>query len=280
LAGAESTTPKAAAIVLGQRLLHDVVLPSRSRLLTSPEPAALEGFVPQPDVGNLLLAHQLFAVSETPYNLWHFVQAHVPRGFGTAGGSSGTIRGVQTFGIEDDLSVLPPNISVAELMLRMTGDASGGAVVRVDSEVAWTAPRPADEFVSRHDHVMILSTIHAYEPGKPVGKHVVVTDANLVQPIVSAFNRAPVEAPTGHFGGGRECGNIGLHDVVYRIAFAASTTATPDVVAALQCYLVAVTVNGRPAPLLQNLSEQAWNDMAHDLGIAEPYPGPHSSRRT
>jgi hypothetical protein len=108
------------------------------------------------------------------------------------------------FGVEADLSVLPPNISVAELMLRTVGDAPGDAVVRIDSEVAWTAPRPADEFVSPLEQVMV-STIHAYEPGRPIGEHLVVTDARLVDPILSAFNSARVEAPTGPLGF-RECG--------------------------------------------------------------------------
>ncbi|MGO9877521.1 MAG: hypothetical protein ACLPVY_27425 [Acidimicrobiia bacterium] len=261
-------TPKAAAVVLGQRLLDDVVLPAGSRRLTTPEPAALGEFVPQPGVGNLLFAHRLFTVNESPYDLWHFLQAHVPRGFRSAGGASGTIGGLQMFGVEDDLSVVPPNISVAELQLRIVGDAAGAGVVRVDSEIAWTAPRPADEFVSRRDRVMILSTIHIFEPGEPIGKHLVVTDAHLVGPIVTAFNSARVQAPLD----GRECGPEGVREFAYRIAFATSSQATPDVVATPQCYEVSVTVNRRAAPFLQNLSEQAWNDIADDLGIAEPYP--------
>ena len=118
---------------------------------------------------------------------------------------------------------------------------------------------------------MVLSTIHAYEPGQPIGKHRILTDAHLVDPIVRAFNAARVEAPTGPLGF-RECGFQGPHDIVYRIAFATSPATPPDVVATLQCYEVSVAVNGRAAPVLQNLSEQAWNDIAHDLGIAEPYP--------
>jgi hypothetical protein len=278
LAGAESTTPKGVAIALGQRLLDRVVLPSGSRPLTTPEPAALGGFVPQPGVGNLLFAHRVFSVDETFYNLWHFLQAHIPRGFRTGGDSSGSSGGAQMFGVEYDLSVLQPNIGVAELLLRMTPGASGGVVLRIDSEVAWTAPRPADELVSPRDHVMILSTIHAYEPGKPVGKHIVVTDARLVDPIVKAFNSARVEAPTGPLGT-HECGFVGSNAIVYRIAFTASPTATPDVVATLQCYAVSVTVNGRAAPPLENISEQAWNDIDHDLGIAEAYPTPTRTRR-
>ncbi len=266
-----STSPKAVADALGRELLDRAVLPAGSRPLSAPEPAALAGFIPQPDVGNLLFAHRLFTVNGTPYDVWHFLQGHVPRGFRSAGTSSGTIRGAQTFGVEDDLSVLPPNISVAELMFRIATDDSGAAVVRVDSEVAWTAPRPRDEFVSTRDDTIILSTIHAFEPGKPVGKHVVVTDAHLVDPIVKAFNRVRVEPPTGSLGF-RECGFQGVHDIVYRIAFATSPAATPDVVATLQCYAVSVTVNGRAAPPLQNLSEPAWNEIARDLGIAEPYP--------
>src|SRR5580692_1766922 len=71
LTSTASMTPKAAALALGRRLLDEVILPSGSRPLTTPEPAALGGFVPQPGVGNLLFAHRLFTVNETPYDLWH-----------------------------------------------------------------------------------------------------------------------------------------------------------------------------------------------------------------
>ena len=266
---AASPTPKAVALALGQRLLDRALLPPGSHSLTTPEPATLGGFVPQPAVGNLLFAHRLFAVNITPYDLWHWVQAHVPRGFRAGGDSSGTSGGIPMFGVEDDLAVLPPNISVAELMFRTVGDASGGAVVRVDSEVAWTAPRPADEFVSPRDRVVILSTIHAYEPGKPVGKRAVVTDVQLLKPIANAFNRLRLEPARGTFAG-HECGFIGLHDIIYRLAFATSPIAAPDVVATLHCNAVSVTVNGRPAPPLQNLPDQTWSEIQQILGIAQP----------
>ena len=151
------------------------------------------------------------------------------------------------------LSAVPLNISVAEVVYRVAGDVSGHAVVRVDTVVGWTKPRPADEFASVRDRVVILTVVH-FESHKP-GKRVVTADPKLVEPIVNSFNHLTVNPPPGPLGFG-ECGGAGPTDgtVTYQVAFAESATATPDVVATVggECMTVGVTVKGRPAaPLLQ-----------------------------
>jgi len=265
---AAANTPKAAALDLQQRLLDDTLLPPGARRTSAPEPRALAGFVPHAAVGNLLYAHRDFSVDQTPYDLWHWVQAHIPRGFRSGGQSAGSIGTEHTFGVDDELAMLPLNISYAELSLRIAGPKTGPAYVRVDAKVAWTQPRPKSELVSRRDRVLIASTIHAYEPGKPIGKHVIVTDPKLIQPIVKAFNNARLEAAPGELGG--ECGFIGEHDVVYRLEFAPSATTKPDIVATLSCYVIGVTVDGHAAPTLQNLPDITWTQIRKLMGIAEP----------
>jgi hypothetical protein len=266
---AAAGTPTAAALALQKQLLDDALLPPGARRTTAPEPVALAGFVPHAAVGNLLYAHRDFSVDQTPYDLWHWFQAHIPRGFRSGGQSSGTVSFQQTFGVNDDLAVLPLNISYAELSVRVSGAKAGPAYVRLDAKVAWTQPRAAAELVSARDRVLIASTIHAYEPGKRVGKHVVVTDPKLMRPIVSAFNATRLAPAPDPFGFG-ECGFVGLHDIVYRLEFASSPTATPDIVATLSCYVISVTASGHAEPTLENLPEATWKQLRHILGIAEP----------
>jgi hypothetical protein len=267
---AAAPTPKAAALALQQRLLDDTLLPPTTHRTSAPEPRALAGFVPHEAVGNLLYAHRDFRVDQTPYDLWHWVQAHIPRGFRSGGQSAGSIGTEHTFGVDNELAVLPLNISYAELSLRIAGPKPGPAYVRVDAKVAWTRPRSASELVSPRDRVLIASTIHENEPGKPVGKHVLVTDPKLMRPIVKAFNDTRLEAAPDPFGGFRECGPGGLHDIEYRLEFAPSPTAKPDIVATLSCGLMTVTVNGHPAPLLQSLPDATWKQLRKLMGIAEP----------
>jgi hypothetical protein len=261
-------TLKAAAIALGRHVLDDAVLPSGAHPFNGSAPTGLRG-PSVPGIGNLVFAHQLWTVDDAPHAVWQWLQAHVPNGYVKTETSSGKDGGVPSWGVEDDLSAVPLNVSTAELQLAVVGDNSGGAVIRVDSVVGWTAPRPADEFVSPRDNVMIVSTVHAYEPGMPVGRRVVVSNPTRVRPIVRAFNQLRLTPPDGPFG--HECGLIRNNAVVYRVAFATAPTARPDIVASLQCYRVGVTVNGRPAPTLQNLPNRSLNELGHLLGIRPPY---------
>jgi hypothetical protein len=245
-----SVTPKQEAIALGARMLDQTLLPPGANRSSGREPAAFGGLLGIPDIGNVVTAHRVFTVGDTPHATWQWFEAHVPRGFSRNGGSAGTELGAQLFGVDDELSAFPPNVSLATLVIRVTGNISGHTVVRVDAAVGWTAPRPADERVSGRDRVAIVTTIHVYEPGKPIGKRVVATTARLVQPIVDTFNRLAVEPPPGKFGLGG-CGFIGNDAVEYRVAFASSPTASPDVVATIPpCGAIGVSVDGHAAPAL------------------------------
>ena len=221
------------------------------------------------DVGDLESAHRDFIVDEAPYDLWHWLEAHVPRALRYAGGGSGKNNGMQQFDVNADLPVLPLNISLAELTVRVTGEKRGPSVVRVDSSVAWTPLRPPAEIVPARDGMLIASTIHPNEPGAPVGKHVVTSDPKSVLPIVKAFNDARLEAlPGAH--AFSECGPGGSNDLEYRLEFASSPMAEPDIVATLVCYEMSVTVHGRRAPTLQDLPQATWTRIRKVLGIAEP----------
>lgn len=270
-------TPSASngrAIAFGGRTLDEAVVPSDAASFTG---LALPGlqcpFLQGPEIGNLVYAHRLWTVDESPHTLWEWLAGHVPHGFvndghGTLGG------GALIWYVEDHLAALPANISEALLQLSIAGPASGPAVLRIDSTVGWTDPRPADEFVPATDPTVIVSVVHmpvGTSSTGTVGQRVTTSDAHLVQPIVRAFDGLPVAPPSGRFGMGCEVPGT----VVYRVAFRSSPAAAPDVVGTVgNCGQVDVTVNGRAAPILNDEPKGALEyDLAHALGFAEPHFG-------
>jgi hypothetical protein len=253
---------------LGQRMLDEAILPAGARRSSASPPAGLRGPSTVPAMGNLEYAHDLWTVAEPPHDVFEWFQAHIPHGYSKDETESGTDRGVPSWAVGDKLTVEPPNISYAELDYGVAGDGAGGAVVRVDTVVGWTAPRPADELVPATDRVVMLTVVHLRGA---IGKRVVATDPKLVQPIVRAFNALRVFPPDQQY----SCPAIGANAVSYRVGFAASTTAVPDIVASIgPCGGVSVTVGGRTAPELGDLANVGFGDaVAHLLGLPEPHFG-------
>ena len=138
-------------------------------------------------------------------------------------------------------------------------------VIRVDSIVAWTKPRPRAEFASAEDRVVILTVIHVDGPKPRPGKRVVATKAKLVQPIVRSFNqRLRLSAPAYSY----ECGP-GEYRLSYRVAFARSPDAPPDVVASMgPCFGVGATAGKRALPALRPTGAFV-ESVAHLLGSSE-----------
>ncbi len=270
---AVSTVPREVAIALGHRMLDEAMLPSGMHSFRGSAPTVLRGPT-VPGIGNLVFAHRLWTVDEAPHAVWQWLQVHVPRGFVKTESSSGTSRGVPSWGVEDDLSVQPPNISVAELQLAIAGDASLGTVIRGDTVVGWTEPRPADEFVPTTDRTVTVSVVHispASPSNGPIGKRVSISDPTMVQPIARTFNGLHVTPPSGpNPGGPPGCGSV-----LYRVGFSATPTARPDVVATVgRCGGIDVTTNGRAAIGLDDLPKQEFaTDAAHILGFTEPHFG-------
>jgi hypothetical protein len=264
---APTATPKQAAVALGHGLLDEAVLPVGALPSHAPAPRLLNG--PSiPGIGNLEFAHRLWNVAEDPRTVYRWLQVHAGRGFKQVETDTGTDNGVPSWGVEDDLVVNPPNITTAELQFHIVGDASGHAVVRVDTVVGWAEPRPSGELVPVNDRVVIVTVVHIRGA---LGKRVVVTDQSVVQPIVRAFNQLPVSPPGGIHG----CPLIGPHTVSYQIGFTTSPTATPRIVATIvKCGNVGVAVSGRAAPALGDSVNAAFADsVAHVLGLSEPHFG-------
>jgi hypothetical protein len=264
-------TPKESAVALGHRMLDRVVLPAGARVSNAKAPSVLGG-PSVPGIGNLEFAHRFWVIHEDPRLVYKWLQAHVPSGFRRTGTSTGTNRGVPSWGVTDAVAVEPANISDAELQFAIAGNAAGGTTVRVDTVVSWTEPRPVDEFVPRRDRTVIVTVLHPYEPGTREGKRVATSDPKVVGPIVRAFNRLKVAPPEGVHG----CPVMGIHTASYRIAFATSPRATPNVVATIgKCSRgPSVTVDGRAAPnLLDTVTSEFADAVARVLGFTEPHFG-------
>jgi hypothetical protein len=265
------------ASAFGRRTLDEAVVPSRAALFTGLAPPGLQcPFLQGPDIGNLVYAHRLWTINVAPHTLWKWLEAHVPNGFVSDG--HGTLGGrVVIWYVEDHADELPANISEALLQLSIVGPGSGPAVLRIDSTVGWTAPRPADAFVPTNDPTVIVTAVHmpvgtsSTGTAGTAGKRVTTSDPHLVQPIVRAFDGLRVAPPPGRLSMGCEVPGT----VVYRVAFLSSPAATPDVVGTVgNCGQVEVTVNGRAAPIRNDEPKAALEyDLAHVLGLAEPHFG-------
>src|SRR6185437_10603843 len=144
------------------------------------------------------------------------------------------------------------------------------SIVRVDTLVGWTEPRPANEFVPAKDRAVTVRVIRAYNQrgGNPVAKTVVSSDPNVVGPIVRAFNALAVSPPNAF----HSCPVITTQTVDYKVAFSTAPNAKPDITAAVgKCNGVIVSIRRRPAPALGEFTSYAFaTTVAHALGLSTP----------
>jgi hypothetical protein len=259
--------PPPSAVAFASRLLDDAVLPPGVKPYAESAPHWLASDPDgTPALVNLVQAHRLWTLQSTAANVAGFLQAHRPDGFTGGGiGSLGTLRSRtdRALFVDDQLLVLPSNISNAQLDVAVTDVGSGTVVIRADAQVAWTKPRPKAEFVPIRDHVVILTVTHLDGPKRRRGKRVVATSEELVQPIVRSFNQLRVSAPA-YFG---EC--AGDARLQYQVAFARSPGAPPDLVASIgPCSGVGATAGERTLPGLVP-SGAFSTSVAHLLGSSE-----------
>ena len=189
--------PPTAAVALANRLLDDTVLPPGAKPYTGHSGSVSHWLVSDPagtpGLVNLVQAHRFWMMRSTAEDVAGFAQKHRPHGFtgygfGSAGTSgSHTDRALFT---TDELAVLPPNISDAQLDVSVADAGPATVVIRVDALVAWTQPRPQTEYARARDRVVILTVTHVDESKPRPGKRVVSTRAVLVEPIVQSFDGA------------------------------------------------------------------------------------------
>ena len=184
-------TQNAAAISLAQKMLEDARLPSGSRHFSGATPKGLGPPLQLAGTTDLVFAHRLWAVNEAPHAVWQWIQANPPHGYAKTITGSATESRVLTLTVEDELVAPPTNISYAELRFAIVGDPSGSTVIRGDSVVAWTKPRPDDEFASTTDKNLTINVVHL-DRNTPstgtLGRRVSTSDPELVAPVMKAFN--------------------------------------------------------------------------------------------
>ncbi len=259
-----ASAPKEAAIALARRMLDAALLPPEASRTRASRPAVIRTVV-TPVPGTFESVHRSWTVNETPASVDRWLEAHLPRVGGTTKSSLDGGRGILSWGIETyPLRRLALNINEAELYYGIAPDAAGRAFVRVEAQVGWTEPRPADEFISARDRVVIVTVAHSFKSGSPVSKRVVTSAPEVVQPIVRAFNRLRIESNSIS-----SCPMTDARTVSYRVAFASSSDGTPDVVVTIRaCGGVSVTVGGRAAPSLSR-DPAFYNAVARVLGFSK-----------
>ncbi|MGO9875421.1 MAG: hypothetical protein ACLPVY_16650 [Acidimicrobiia bacterium] len=241
---ATSLPPKQAAFRLARRMLADLVLPPGAQSSHETPPALLATAQDDPGFGNLEDVHNLFTIRAVPTAVVALLMARRPHGYTNGYTSSGTIQGVRNWGIIWTLATSPMNISVAELQVGIVGGQAGTSVVRVDAVVGWTAPRPANEYVSAQDHVVVVTFIPQVDG--PVARHRIITAHEQVALLVTVFNQLRVMPPDANFG-------CPISSGAYRLAYSKSVGVTPDVIAEVgTCRFVTVTIDGHSAPGLDD----------------------------
>ncbi len=137
--------PAVAARTLAAWVVTEAELPPDAARSTAPPPPLLRTRQSTVAFGNLVGVDRLFTTHETPAAVVAFVQSHVSRGFVFESTDTGTVGGSRILGVIQSQSDPPTNISIVQLQVAAVAAKGGGAVVRVDSLVGWTAPKPAAE---------------------------------------------------------------------------------------------------------------------------------------
>jgi hypothetical protein len=231
-------------------MLGETILPTGAKRSAVPPPPILQGPLETPEIGNLVGVHQLWSVGEVPESVSSFAATHTPAGLTSDGvGAGSETRGsAKAWFVTQALTALPMNISFAELQVAVVDGDNGGSLVRADALVGWTDPRPADEFVSDRDQVATITRTQGWAPPRNDGR-IVVTNQQYLRTLVAAFNQLRVGPPVRSY----SCSVIDATTVAYSVAFSVSPGASPDVVAGVGgCDGVGVTVNGHPAPYLED----------------------------
>ena len=263
---APAVTPRQAALALARRMVAEAVLPPGAAPSNAALPPRLRAPYQTPAGGNIVGAHRVWTVNDDPSAVVAFLKAHVSSGFLESGVGTSSSPTERAQDVVEQLRTLPPNVSAAGLEIGVEAGAGGTSLVNVYGGVQWTPPRPADEYVPAADGVVTVSVIRAFQPGKPVVRRVVVTDPANVAQIEHGFDALRV-APTGMVS---SCYALTNKAVSYRIAFAASSTATPDLVAtAAACSPLVVTVDGLPRPALSIVPGAFALAVAHAIGKTE-----------
>lgn len=141
---------------------------------------------------------------------------------------------------------MPPGVDLAQLVVTVAPDLSGGSWVRVDAQVIWFPPRTAAEYIGPGRYHVLTLTVTLASPRQRM-IHKVVTSQAVMTQVADVLNSSPVQPAV--------IPNCTMIFADYRLAFAVSRGSRPAVVvfATRQpCEGAQVRVGERGQPPLQD----------------------------
>jgi hypothetical protein len=235
------------AAALARLLLSRLRLPPAARRLP---PDSLPPSLSQPatqyaDGSASFDQRQLFALTQPMDAAAAFLAAHLPAGSSLGGTGEGSSPGGPTMReVTDTPRSLPEGVSLAELVLTVVPDASGGSLLRADAQIVWYPPRTAAEYIDPGRYHVLTITVMIAGP-RTRTLHKVITSQALIARLAEVLDRSPAEPA--------EAINCPMEFAGYRLALSVSRSSRPAVVISTTqwpCGGTAITVNGHPQPAL------------------------------
>ena len=238
-----SLTPKERAVTDAAAILEAfVVPPAAERLRTAPD--ALK--VPISTVVSTSLVDDVafWQVPGQPQAVLAWERAHLPRRFTPEDADFGPPSWDRTF----SLSPIPGVLNARDLVVEVTGAASGQTAVRVDAQVSWQPPRPALDRVPSAAHVVTITRLPGLD--RHTGRlpaPVTITDLAVVRRLAALVDSLQLST----IGPGASC--PAAFGAGIRLTFLAMAGGRPLAVAQgpAACGTVEFSVGGKLQPSLQ-----------------------------
>jgi hypothetical protein len=167
--------------------------------------------------------------------------------------------------------------AAGNLVATVAGDGPGIVGLRVDAQVMWVPPKPAAEHIPSAAKVVTIAYVPGYGP-QPAGfAPVTITDPAKVARIAAVVDGLPVYPPGTPLFCNMDYNGSGMR-LTFRATLSGPALATAQTG---NCDTVAVTVGGKPMPLLdqaQSLQQQVTAIAGLHWPAAQPpaptAPGP------
>ncbi|MHB1534123.1 MAG: hypothetical protein ACYC1D_05835 [Acidimicrobiales bacterium] len=251
-------------------VLDRLKVPPNAKLMGTAPSSAIAHPPLTPATPNLAQATHFATAPGTVAGVFAFFEHHHPVGYtkdmsGT--GSSDTGAG-QVSTLLENLTGMPAGVASAMLLVSVASTSPGRVGIRLDAQVTWIPTKPAGLTVPVADTTVVVAVTEAASPSQiatehlPVPRRVVVSDPARVRALRQAADGLAPALPEG----AHSCPlSLGTG---YVVAFAASSTAPPDMVFT-PSLCGGVEVTGRRGQRLDVLSNDTAFTLAYErvLGL-------------
>jgi hypothetical protein len=241
---------RALAAASAWRLLDSLGLPAGSRRMpVRPVPPGLD----QPGVGFfgpgiVVDVYRLYRLPMTVADAIAFLQAHVPAGTVSSGGTGAASgSGVSETAIAVFQRHVPAGIDEIGLVETLVAGPGGSALLRADAQVLWYPPRSAAEYLvaARFRSVRIIVRSVLVMVGGNTGTADVTGGQRLIRPLVAVLDSMHATPPPDY-----PCASGSQY---YTLLFAPAVPQQRAVVVESgSCGVDLVSVGGRPQPELSD----------------------------